>query len=386
MNQERIGKFIAKCRKDKNLTQRELAEKLGVTDKTVSRWENGHYLPDISLYSDLCNLLDIEVTELLNGEKSEKIDKTEANKTIIDFIMKSISLMRRKVLLVSLLVIIITISVCLFVVRKNKLINTDDMLIQGTKLVTKNEAKYPVRYASIKKDDGWVCHFSLEYERDNLDTPYYYGYGCDNYKYESLDNFLTFVNDAYSDGEEYYYLVETNHPQYIYNDDYSNEIEEIYNYFYTHHFNEKIKLADLEDLNVSLIDKGELVLLFNKAIENELIEYYGNWPNISYPTYLIKSLQINNCTYFVGFSLANGYIMDFNIELMIGDDYLSDLISNNGATAEQKELFTKLQLIEEYVVKNQSFSLPLEYENDHNIYDLSRVFSHIEWMEENHTL
>ena len=49
MNQERIGKFIAKCRKDKKLTQSELAEKLGVTDRAISKWENGRGLPDYSL-------------------------------------------------------------------------------------------------------------------------------------------------------------------------------------------------------------------------------------------------------------------------------------------------------------------------------------------------
>ncbi len=46
MNQERIGKFIATCRKEKNLTQEELAEKLGVTSKSISRWENGKTMPD----------------------------------------------------------------------------------------------------------------------------------------------------------------------------------------------------------------------------------------------------------------------------------------------------------------------------------------------------
>jgi len=69
MNQEKVGQFIAKCRKEENITQREFAEKLGVTDKTVSRWENGHYLPDISLYKDICQILNISVLSLMEGEK-----------------------------------------------------------------------------------------------------------------------------------------------------------------------------------------------------------------------------------------------------------------------------------------------------------------------------
>ena len=53
MNQEIIGKFIAKCRKEKNMTQQELADKLGVTDRAVSHWENGRRLPDYSLVKEI---------------------------------------------------------------------------------------------------------------------------------------------------------------------------------------------------------------------------------------------------------------------------------------------------------------------------------------------
>ena len=87
MNQEKIGKFIAECRKNKKMTQSELADKLNVTDKTISRWENGHYMPDISLFNELCNILDIEVVELLNGEKSKNnIDRKEVDETIMKIV------------------------------------------------------------------------------------------------------------------------------------------------------------------------------------------------------------------------------------------------------------------------------------------------------------
>ncbi len=65
MNQEKIGKFIAECRKTKKLTQSELAEKLGVTDKSVSNWENGRNMPDLSLFKTLCELLDISINDLI---------------------------------------------------------------------------------------------------------------------------------------------------------------------------------------------------------------------------------------------------------------------------------------------------------------------------------
>ena len=68
MNQTEIGKFIAKCRKDQNLTQAQLAEKLNITDRSVSKWETGKSMPDSSIMLELCEILGISVNELLRGE------------------------------------------------------------------------------------------------------------------------------------------------------------------------------------------------------------------------------------------------------------------------------------------------------------------------------
>ena len=68
MNQEKIGKIIAKCRKENGYTQALLAEKLGITDRAVSKWENGKSMPDASIMLELCELLGINVNELLIGE------------------------------------------------------------------------------------------------------------------------------------------------------------------------------------------------------------------------------------------------------------------------------------------------------------------------------
>ena len=74
MNQIKIGKFIAECRKDKNLTQEQLAEKLNTTNKSISKWENGNCLPDSSLYEPLCNILEITINELFAGKKIKDED------------------------------------------------------------------------------------------------------------------------------------------------------------------------------------------------------------------------------------------------------------------------------------------------------------------------
>lgn len=77
MNQVKIGRFIAECRKKNNLTQMQLAEKLNITDRAISKWENGKAMPDSSIMLDLCNELKISVNELLSGEmiKMQDYDK-----------------------------------------------------------------------------------------------------------------------------------------------------------------------------------------------------------------------------------------------------------------------------------------------------------------------
>lgn len=74
MNQENVGKFIAECRKLKKLTQEQLAEKIGVSRKSISRWENGNSMPDYSILDILCNILDVSINELYYGKKMEKED------------------------------------------------------------------------------------------------------------------------------------------------------------------------------------------------------------------------------------------------------------------------------------------------------------------------
>ena len=69
MNQTEIGKFIAKRRKEKQLTQAQLAEKLNITDRAVSKWETGKCMPDSSVMLELCGILGITVNELLSGEE-----------------------------------------------------------------------------------------------------------------------------------------------------------------------------------------------------------------------------------------------------------------------------------------------------------------------------
>ena len=98
MNQEKIGSLIAECRKDKKITQVELADKLGVTDKSVSKWENGKCLPDVSLYKDLCNILGITLNEFFSGEKiKEENFKEQADNNLFNALENSSFTLKEKI-------------------------------------------------------------------------------------------------------------------------------------------------------------------------------------------------------------------------------------------------------------------------------------------------
>ena len=77
MDQNKSGKFIAKLRKEKNMTQEQLAEKMGVSINAVSKWERGLSFPDVSLYRKLCKELGINIEELINGEKDNSEEAKE---------------------------------------------------------------------------------------------------------------------------------------------------------------------------------------------------------------------------------------------------------------------------------------------------------------------
>lgn len=119
MNQEKIGKFIAENRKLKKLTQVELAEKLGVTDRSVSKWENGRCMPDLSLFEPLCEELDISINELLSGKKIQKEEyQEELEENIvntIDYSKREIAKVKAKLSYI-IMIIGIFISLSVFII------------------------------------------------------------------------------------------------------------------------------------------------------------------------------------------------------------------------------------------------------------------------------
>ena len=106
MNLIKIGKFIASCRKEKNLTQEQLAEQLYITDRAVSKWERGISLPDADKMLDLCNILGINVNELLNGERIDMKDYDKKNEELLIELAKQEEIKNKKLLLAMWVILI----------------------------------------------------------------------------------------------------------------------------------------------------------------------------------------------------------------------------------------------------------------------------------------
>lgn len=123
MNQVKIGKFIAECRKEKNLTQFQLSEKLGITDKAISKWERGIAMPDTSIMLELCTILEINVNELLIGEKIVIEDSNQKKEQLLLDITKELESKNKiiwssmwAIMLVSIAVLLLGLVVAAFLI------------------------------------------------------------------------------------------------------------------------------------------------------------------------------------------------------------------------------------------------------------------------------
>ena len=115
MDQVRIGQFIKVCRKEKDLTQREVAERLNISEKTVSKWETGNGLPEVGLMLPLCRLLEISVNELLSGERlDEKLYYKKAEENIMSLIEEKAE--AKKKIILAVIIALVTLGAGLTII------------------------------------------------------------------------------------------------------------------------------------------------------------------------------------------------------------------------------------------------------------------------------
>ncbi|MGM9878191.1 MAG: helix-turn-helix transcriptional regulator [Bacilli bacterium] len=153
MDQSKIGKFIAKSRRENNLTQQELADKLGVTDRAVSHWENGRSLPDVSLFKKLCEILNISINELINGEKIviEKEKNNYENISTANNIKKDKKYSRYIIIILFItILLIVSLSYINNYLKTNLITDNDYLYDKVVNIIKHNELKN--NPDNIKKD------------------------------------------------------------------------------------------------------------------------------------------------------------------------------------------------------------------------------------------
>ncbi len=114
MDQIAIGKFILKKRKEQNFTQEQLAERLGVSNKTVSKWETGKCMPDYSIIESLCRELNITLAELFDGKEDENIIRTYDSQQILKMMKEAQELKNKKLMLIGIVVSLFGIVFIIF--------------------------------------------------------------------------------------------------------------------------------------------------------------------------------------------------------------------------------------------------------------------------------
>jgi transcriptional regulator with XRE-family HTH domain len=145
MEQIKIGKFIAACRKENNMTQAQLAEKLSITDRAVSKWENGKGMPDSSIMLNLCNELGITVNELLCGEKITMEEFNEkAEKKLIE--LKRKEELSNKVLIKIACLFGATMSLFYFGLGVADIVTRNILLIVSMVMLTATATLYFTKY------------------------------------------------------------------------------------------------------------------------------------------------------------------------------------------------------------------------------------------------
>lgn len=171
MDQQLIGEFIATKRKEKRLTQKELADKLNISEKTISKWETGHGMPEVSNMQPLCSELDITVTELLNGKESKKIKEDK----VVEYIEYKEKKTKKKLLItliLSTLIILVIILGTYFFNTFNRitvyeLSGESNHFSYGPVLVMKSNMKNLLVEGNIEIKDGFI-------EENKILTIYYY--------------------------------------------------------------------------------------------------------------------------------------------------------------------------------------------------------------------
>lgn len=266
MDLVKIGKFIASLRKEKNLTQEQLGNKIGTTDKMISKWERGVCAPNILILNDLSSILGVTTTELLSGERIIEIDKNTISVSTTDSLKYYTSLtknkMIKKLIMIVLLIIVIFSSIIGIMFFKN---NYDNCFVYS--IVSKNEQYVVEGFLVLAPEKDILIINSIE----NITDDAYYDVRAYSYEYSLVASDVEMYRQGnislyeYQKGDQLLYFDDILSMINIYSMEDSNYDEII--------LDERFKKNDLS-LNITYLDRK--MKKQNKIIELRLDKVYSN--------------------------------------------------------------------------------------------------------------
>lgn len=266
MDLVKIGKFIASLRKEKNLTQEQLGNKIGTTDKMISKWERGVCAPNILILNDLSSILGVTTTELLSGERIIEIDKNTISESTTDSLKYYTSLtknkMIKKLIMIVLLIIVIFSSIIGIMFFKN---NYDNCFVYS--IVSKNEQYVVEGFLVLAPEKDILIINSIE----NITDDAYYDVRAYSYEYSLVASDVEMYRQGnislyeYQKGDQLLYFDDILSMINIYSMEDSNYDEII--------LDERFEKNDLS-LNITYLDRK--MKKQNKIIKLRLDKVYSN--------------------------------------------------------------------------------------------------------------
>ena len=266
MDLVKIGKFIASLRKEKNLTQEQLGNKIGTTDKMISKWERGVCAPNILILNDLSSILGVTTTELLSGERIIEIDKNTISESTTDSLKYYTSLtknkMIKKLIMIVLLLIVIFSSIIGIMFFKN---NYDNCFVYS--IVSKNEQYVVEGFLVLAPEKDILIINSIE----NITDDAYYDVRAYSYEYSLVASDVEMYRQGnislyeYQKGDQLLYFDDILSMINIYSMEDSNYDEII--------LDERFEKNDLS-LNITYLDRK--MKKQNKIIKLRLDKVYSN--------------------------------------------------------------------------------------------------------------
>lgn len=365
MNQDKTGKFIAKCRKDKGMTQEQLSEKMGVSINAVSKWERGLSFPDVSLYKKLCEELDINIEELINGEKDNSEEAKE--KAILSTINEKnrVKKYAKKKIILLIIVFALTIVTILYFSKNN-----------NTNLVDDSDKLYEIAIDYLRDEEFKT---NPDSSRDDFNVFYsYHGFGIEKkngYKYVYMWIFsqsyyleekealamaggnstpykFTFKNDEVinveipKDGNEYASSIKRIFPGVIANQVLNYDKEENINKLFNEVLDKKNKYYDyltfdMKRITIDDISYGDLIFtvwIANKdCVQVELAVYKNNYYKLFNEYEACKPNTL--CTSMLEYTNSIDGKYDYDIIQIIKHSIDANNLQNTNDTSSKYEIY-----------------------------------------------